>query len=126
MLNRTRLMVGAAVLAALFSLSVHAQDAKRLTADEIRTLIADNQMTATNSRGQKYTETYKADGTFSAVSESSGGGTIADDGRWTVEGDRFCKQYDNWQGGKKRCTPILKSPDGYTTGGGQKLSFKRP
>jgi hypothetical protein len=115
----------AAVMAALFSFPVHAQEAKRLTGDEIRALIADNQMTAVNSRGQKYTETYKADGTFSAISEGSSGGTVADDGRWTVEGDRFCKQYDNWQDGRKRCAPLLKGSDGYTTGTGQKLSFKR-
>ncbi len=123
---RAKVMLsGAAVMAALFSLTAHAQDAKRLTGEEIRALVADNQMTAVNSRGQKYTETYKADGTFSAVSESSSGGTIADDGRWTVVGDRFCKQYDNWQDGRKRCAPLLKGPDGYTTGSGQKLTFKR-
>lgn len=126
MLNRTRLMTSAAVLAALFSFPVHAQDAKRLTADEVRALYAGNEMTATNTRGQEFTEQYKSDGSFDATSTKTDGTCcIADSGRWSVEGDKFCRQYDNWRGGRKTCGYILKTPDGYATQAGLKMKFKR-
>ena len=104
----------------------HAQDAKTLTGDEIRALFSGNEMTATNSRGQKFTEQYKADGTFEATSTRTDGSCcLTDDGKWSVEDNRFCRQYSNWRDGRKTCGRILKGPDGYVTQSGLKMKFKR-
>ena len=78
----------AAVLA--FSPLAGSQDARPLTGEEIRALYSNNEMTATNNRGQQFTEQYKPDGTFSATSTRSDGTCcIADTGKWTIEGDKF-------------------------------------
>jgi hypothetical protein len=103
-----------AVLATSFSSAADARGAKPLTGEEIRAPCADNEMTATNAKGQRFTERYKGDGTFTATSTRSDGSCrVADTGRWTVEGDRFCRQHANWRDGRRTCGLILKTPDGY-------------
>lgn len=121
----------AAFAAAVFNLPVafpvQAQDAKALTGEEIRALYSGNEMTATNSRGQRFTEQYKADGTFTATSTKTDGSCcLADSGKWSVEGDKFCRQYENWRDGRKTCGLVLKTADGYATQAGLKMQFKRP
>ena len=102
------------------------QQASPLSGDEVRALYSGNEMTATNSRGQEFTEQYKADGTFTASSTRTDGTCcISDTGRWSIEGDKFCRQYDNWRGGRKTCGLILKGPEGYATQAGLKMKFKR-
>lgn len=106
--------------------TVHAQDAKPLTGDEIRALYSGNEMTASNSRGQRFTEQYKPDGTFTATSTKTDGSCcLADSGKWSVEGDKFCRQYENWRDGRKTCGLVMKTPDGYATQAGLKMQFKR-
>ena len=122
-----RFMPVAIAAATLFaSQPASSQDAKPLTGEEIRALYSDNEMSATNSRGQKFTEQYKPDGTFTATSTRTDGTCcIADTGKWTIEGDKFCRQYDNWRNGRKTCGLILRGPDGYATPSGLKMTFKR-
>jgi YD repeat-containing protein len=64
-------------------------------------------VTKTNAEGQRYTETYHSNGTLSAISTFIGGGCcMRDTGKWWIEGDQLCRQYDHWRGGAKRCAPI--------------------
>lgn len=116
----------AATVIAAASLAGYAQEAKRLTASEIRALFRGSEMTATNAAGLRFTEQYKADGTFSAWTNRRDGSCCASDkGRWTVEGNQLCKQYERWQRGELRCSYILKAGETYTTGSGIRLEFSK-
>lgn len=119
-------LAGVFMLALLSPDAVLGQDSRALKGDEVRALYSGNEMTGANGRGQKFKENYRADGTFRAESTKTNGDCcISDGGRWWIEGDKVCKQYDNWRGGKKSCNTIVRRPDGYATAGGFKLNFKR-
>ena len=77
------------------------------SAVELKAQFAGKTVTKTNAEGQRYTETYHQNGTLSAVSTFIGGGCcMRDTGKWWIEGNQFCKQYDHWRGGATRCAGI--------------------
>lgn len=116
----------AGIFACALAAGAMAQDSRPLNEAELKALYSENEMKGENKNGQKFTENYRADGTFRAEStDRSGGCCISDRGRWWVENGKLCKQYDNWRGGRKACTTVVRRADGYATSGGFKLNFKR-
>lgn len=116
----------ALALAAAAATPLRAQEPERLKRSEIRALFKNNEMTATNPNGLSFTEVYSSDGTFKASSKRRDGSCCATDvGRWAVEGNMLCKQYSVWQGGQLRCSYITKDAQGYSTGSGMRMTFKR-
>ena len=45
-----------------------------------------------------------------------------DRGNWTVQGQKLCVAFNNWNGGKRRCAPLSGGNGSYQGGG---LSFRR-
>jgi hypothetical protein len=101
-----------------------------LTQAELQRLIPGNELTSTNTVGQRYTINFAADGSLKAQSTSQGSDptVLYDGGRWTIETSKLCIQYTNWQYGRKICFTIMATPQGYTqtspTGVVSTITFK--
>lgn len=105
-----------------------AQLPQSLTEPELRALVPGSTMTATNSRGQSYRETYTADGRLSATSTRSDGSCcISDGGRWEIDAGQFCRQYDNWGDRRRFCHPIGRLGGHHVNmSNGSRMDFTRP
>ncbi|MCZ8150551.1 MAG: hypothetical protein O9325_22185 [Roseomonas sp.] len=76
--------------------SVQAQLPQAVSEAELRALVPGSSMTAVNSRGQTFRETYAPDGRLTATStRTDGSSCIADTGQWEIAGGQFCRRYDN-------------------------------
>lgn len=119
-------LIAAALLFA--ALPATAQSPAPLDEAALRALIPGNTMTTTNSRGQRYQETYAADGRFQASSTRTDGSCcISDGGRWTIEAGQFCRQYDTWGDRQRFCHPIGRTASGYVNPlSGRAMEFSRP
>jgi len=93
-----------------------------LSGVEILQLMPSGQLTGVNAYGNPYTITYTADGGMSGVAGKSD--EYKDRGKWWVEQDRFCRQYESWLQGKAACFRItLDGSDiGFYDGGDNLVS----
>jgi hypothetical protein len=116
-MNRRRWRIAAglfAVGAYVVPVPVTAQAPVALDDPALRELVPGSTMSAVNARGQRYRETYAADGRFTASSTRSDGSCcISDGGRWEIEAGRFCRQYDTWGDRRRFCHQIGRSVEGY-------------
>jgi hypothetical protein len=102
-----------------------AQAQTTLTAPELKALVSGKTWSATNERGQHYTETFRRDGRLFARSTRVGGSCcISDDGVWKVHGDELCRTYRHWRGHKELCTTVEKTGSGYKTSEGRSVVFE--
>ncbi|MEJ1938284.1 hypothetical protein WDZ92_49450, partial [Nostoc sp. NIES-2111] len=51
---------------------------------------------------------------------------ISDGGKWEIEADRFCRQYDTWGDRRRFCHPVGLSAEGYVDlRNGARMEFSR-
>lgn len=112
----TRFLLLAFAAMALVSFGIAAAqqpEAQVLSETELRQLVTGRMMKAVNARGQLFEDTYLPDGRMNATStKSSGGCCVTDSGRWTIEDNWFCRQYDHWRDNQKICIQIGRRVDG--------------
>lgn len=122
------LAIAAAILALALPAAARAQVPTPLDEAGLRALIPGSTMSAVNSRGQSFRETYREDGRLTATSTRTDGTCcISDGGKWEIEAGQFCRQYDNWADRRRFCHPIGRVGDGYVNlGNGSRMEFARP
>jgi hypothetical protein len=121
-------LAAALLAAALIAHPATAQLPQPLTEQELRALVPGSTMTAVNSRGQSFRETYAPDGRLSATSTRADGGCcISDGGRWEIEAGQFCRQYDNWGDRRRFCHQIGRLGGHHVNmSNGSRMDFTRP
>ena len=114
MKRRTRLKALMALVAA-FGLAAPAY-AENLSTDEILKLLKGT--TIETVRGQQdwpTTITFNVDGTLSGQMEHERRGTVYDEGKWwTNKEGMYCRQWEDWGRGRKRCRILELQKDGKT------------
>ena len=122
------LAIVVAVLSAVLPATVYAQTPAPLDEAGLRALIPGSTMSAINSRGQNFRETYREDGRLTATSTRTDGSCcIADGGKWEIEAGQFCRQYDNWGDRRRFCHPIGRPGHGSANlSNGSSMAFERP
>jgi hypothetical protein len=123
-----RLAIATAIFWASLPAASFAQLPTTLTDAELRALIPGSTMSAVNSRGQSFRETYRDDGRLAATSTRTDGSCcISDGGKWEIEAGQFCRQYDTWGDRRRFCHPIGRLGDGYVNmSNGSRMEFGRP
>lgn len=108
--------------------SVQAQLPQAVSEAELRALVPGSSMTAVNSRGQTFRETYAPDGRLTATSTRTDGSCcIADTGQWEIAGGQFCRRYDNWGDRRRFCISVGRVGPGYVNmNTGAPMEFSRP
>jgi hypothetical protein len=71
---------------------------------EIRALLSDAKLKARAKNGRTYTIRYLADGTATLQMDDY---SFADKGRWSVEGDASCSQWEKIRDGAKGCWDVF-------------------
>ena len=98
-----------AILFALFLVSpVHAEtlestEGQRLSSEEIATSVSGQKLEARTANGREIRVTFDPDGTMAGRMGGS-----RDRGKWWVENDQFCRQWNNWVGRKQNCYVVVK------------------
>jgi hypothetical protein len=81
-----------------------------LTAAEMRSLFPGNTLTGENTYGERWHAYFAPDGKM--FGRTFDGQT--DEGTWEITDDgQDCEQYNNWQGGRRRCFINFKKGDEY-------------
>ncbi len=93
-----RLLLGFAALLALMPVDALAGE-KKLTGPEIKAAFSDAKMTTKNRFGTIHT-VFKADGTMTGKEKM---GNWQEGGKWWVKGDRYCRKWSYFAGGKEAC-----------------------
>lgn len=88
---------------------------KQLKGDAIAAALGGGTLKGVNSYDNPYTVKVAADGTLDGVAGKND--EYTDKGRWWVDGDQFCRQWETWLDGKPDC--FLAALDG-----GQIIWFK--
>ena len=83
-------------------------EGERLSSEEITALIPNNTLDGRTATGQKIIVKFKASGTMKGRM-----GGHRDHGKWRVENDQFCRQWNNWVGGKETCYVMLNDEGTY-------------
>ncbi len=78
---------------------------KQLKGDAITTALAGGTLRGVNSFGNPYTVKVLDGGTLDGVAGKSD--EYTDKGRWWVEGDQFCRQWQTWLDGKQDCFLVV-------------------
>ena len=103
-----------AIVFALFLVSpVHAEtlestEGQRLSSEEIATSVSDQKLEARTANGREIIVTFDPDGTMAGRMEGS-----RDRGKWWVENDQFCRQWNNWRDRKENCYTVVKDGETY-------------
>jgi hypothetical protein len=88
-----------------------------LTGSEIEETLRGNTLHRTGSRAGvewQWAGHYRADGTMTGRAWWGSGEQVAE-GRWSVEGDRFCREWSNsWGGGDRGCYRLYRQGDRLT------------
>ncbi len=82
--------------------------AKKLTGADIEAAYSGAKTTLTTGFGT-FLIVWKADGTMAGKEKSDG--FPPDDGKWWVEGDRFCRKWVIWGDGKEKCFGVSLDGD---------------
>ena len=70
-----------------------------MTGAEIKAAYSGAKINTAGPRG-KFLTVWKADGTMTGMEKS---GAWPDKGKWWVKGDRLCRKWNWWIGGKEEC-----------------------
>ncbi len=104
-----------AIVFALFLVSpVHAEtlestEGQRLSSEEIATSVSGQKLEARTANGRKIGVNFDPDGTMAGRMREN-----RDRGRWWVENDQFCRQWDTWRSGQENCYVVVKDGETYT------------
>ncbi len=104
---RNYLIIALAMLAVTTDPAIAAE--QKLSGNAVKTVLTGARV---YWRGGAVQSDYKAGGVLRSA-HSSG---RSDSGKWWVEGDNYCRQYQRWGHGKKRCWSVFLN--------GQKIRFK--
>lgn len=97
-----------------------------VTGEEMRRLVTQNRIFLATPLGGELPLTYFADGRVDGSGEAVGLGrwlAPKDKGRWWIEGNQLCQQWEQWYDGKRFCftlekagpaTVIWRRDDGYS------------
>ena len=88
-----------------FSADVHAQQFEELTADQIRSVIVGSTLTGSRM-GMSISMSFHEDGSASLTSTRKN-----DSGRWEIEGDLICIQWESFKRGKRECKKLTRNDD---------------
>lgn len=80
-----------------------------LSAAEIRQLMPSGQLKGVNGYGNPYTISYRSDGAMSGVAGNSD--EYRDKGKWWLEDDSFCRQYNSWLEARAACFKVALDGD---------------
>jgi dienelactone hydrolase len=72
-----------------------------LSGAEIQQLLPSGKLRGVNGYGNPYTVTYSANGLMRGVAGK--GDEYRDTGKWWIEGDKFCRQYQSWLDAAAAC-----------------------
>ena len=97
--------------------SVASQAGDALSGDELRNLFP-GRFHAVVSGLVKFQVITSSNGSLSAISPRG----KKDNGRWSVSAGKLCIKFDNWLGGRARCTTIVEDAGWYV---GSAVKFKR-
>lgn len=87
----------------LGGISTGSADHGRLSGDQIKTLLGGAKGRGENFNGGDYVIRYGADGSLKFDDVESG---ASDTGKWTIEGDEYCSQWNRRNAGKKNCSTL--------------------
>ena len=85
---------------------VEAARGERLDGDGIRAALAGATGSGANHRGRPWRVTFGADGSMTGVAGWQD--QHRDEGRWEVEDGRYCRRWNEWNGGRKVCRVLFK------------------
>lgn len=100
------IVLAAATLAVFAS---HSQ-ARELAGDDIREKITGKRIFLAVPLGGEFPLFYRRDGRVDGSGEAVGLGRLArptDSGRWWVNGNRLCQQWQTWYDGKRMCFQLI-------------------
>ena len=105
--------------ALLFGCQTTGQTVKKgtpLSGKEISEIFSGNTMIGVNhERGRQFRMYYNVNGIISATADDHGQKPDSDHGKWWVEGDLRCTQYNKWGEGKKWCKAVYRDGDTFQT-----------
>lgn len=78
-------------------------DHGQLTGDDIKKVFSDVVVQGSTSRGKMFEQRLGGDGSLKVDVLASG---YSDTGKWTIEGNAYCSQWDKLRYGKKSCYNI--------------------
>lgn len=110
-----------AVAAAMAVLIANPASARELMGDDIREKITGKRIFLSVPLGGEFPLFYRKDGRVDGSGEAVGLGRLArptDSGRWWVNGNRLCQQWQTWYDGKRMCFQLIHL-------GGQRLRWNQ-
>jgi len=78
----------------------------RLDADGLRETLTGSTVPGTSRSGAPWRVTYQADGTLAGVAGRAD--QHRDNGTWRIVGDRYCRQWTVWSGGREICFAVVR------------------
>jgi hypothetical protein len=128
--------------ATLTALAAQPTTAATLRNQELHSLIPGNESPAASKLGGTYTDTFLPDGTLSRTNITTEAGPgynprdplhpiyLKNTGRWSIEGNKLCRQIRVVEGGAKYCVDVVRNDRGfqmiYPRGNVEGLTFKNP
>lgn len=100
------------VLATLFA--AQSAQAATFSADEIRSDIVGHTIYLATPLGGEFPLNYRPGGQVDGDGEALGIGRWVqpnDTGRWWIDGNRLCQQFDNWYNGSPMCFTLTRTGD---------------
>lgn len=97
------LALASAVACLVFMGSTPSFASDRLTAAQIRGLFPGTFKGTVKNDKREITVAINADGSIRGRADGK-----YDDGRWSIEGDKFCVQWKHWSKAKKRCRYVIR------------------
>ena len=108
-------MLGAAVLAGAMVAVAAPAAAAQMDGGEIRSAVAGKRVFLQVPLGGEFPLYYRANGRVDGTGEAVGLGKYMqpkDSGRWWVDGDRLCQQWQAWYDGRVFCFTLTRAGEG--------------
>ena len=87
-----------------------------LTGNEITEIFSGNTLEGKNHKhGRQFRQYCRPDGALSSTSDDYGRRPDSDNGKWSVEGNLRCTQFNKWGEGKKWCKEVYRDGDTFRT-----------
>lgn len=78
----------------------------QLTEEDLKRILPGATLTGVSRKGSPYRMTLHADGKLNIVAGYSD--ENSDTGKWRIEGDKYCRQFSKWVGGRDFCYSVVK------------------
>ena len=86
----------------------------QLSGAELQALASGHRIGGINQFEQPYLITHKPDGVVAGITRiRQSGDTAADTGRWAIEGNQLCTQFNHWRNGARVCSTIMTNGSQY-------------